>query len=166
MYCPKCATQNIDGARYCRSCGANLSLVPQALSGHLSEDRALNVKRAVEGAMKRRRQPDLARGIRMAFLGLAFLTIVAALFLTRGSSGFGAIWLLIPAFMFLGKGIAEIITVLSAANAEGEISRPQSAPSTNQLSPHQEYESLAPPSVTEGTTRHMDPIPERRRESN
>ena len=165
MYCPKCATQNIDSARFCRSCGANLSLVPQALSGRLPEDPSLKVKRAVEGAIKRRRQPDLARGIRKAFLGLAFLTIVAALFLTRGSSGFGAIWLLIPAFLFLGKGIAEIVSVLSAANGANQIPMPQSAPSTNQLSSHQEYEQMSPPSVTEGTTRHMDPLAERRRES-
>lgn len=98
-------------------------------------------------------------------MGLAFLTIVAVLFLTKSAPGFGAIWLLIPAFILLGKGIAEIVTVLSAANAANEVSMPRSAPSTNQLSPHQEYESLAPPSVTESTTRHMDPIPERRRQS-
>ncbi len=35
MFCPKCATQNVDGASFCRSCGANISLIPQALSGQL-----------------------------------------------------------------------------------------------------------------------------------
>jgi zinc-ribbon domain len=166
MYCPRCATQNIDSARFCRSCGANLSLVPQALSGRLPEDRSAKVEKAIEGAIKRRRQPDLARGIRKSFSGLAFLAIVTALFLTRGPSGFGAIWLLIPAFIFLGKGIAEIVTVLRAADSADRISTPQSAPGTNQLSPPQQYEQMTPPSVTEGTTRHMDPLPERRRESN
>ena len=166
MYCPRCATQNIDGARFCRSCGANLSLVPQALSGRLPEDRSVKVERAIEGAIKRRREPNLSRGIRKSFLGLAFLTIVVVLFLTRGAADFGEIWLLIPAFILLGKGIAEIVTILSAANSANQISMTQSAPRTNELSPRQEYESLTPPSVTEGTTRHMDPIPERRRESN
>src|SRR6266508_2925704 len=33
MFCPKCATQNLEGASYCRSCGANISLLPHALSG-------------------------------------------------------------------------------------------------------------------------------------
>jgi zinc ribbon protein len=166
MYCPRCATQNIDSARFCRSCGANLSLVPQALSGHLPEDRSIKAERAIEGAIKRRRDPNLSRGIRKSSLGLAFLTIVAVLFITRGSPGFGGIWLLIPAFILLGKGIAEIVTVLSVANSENQISIPRSAPGTNELSPQQKYESLTPPSVTEDTTRHMDPIPERRRESN
>lgn len=50
-------------------------------------------------------------------MGLAFLMVVAALFLTRSPGGFGEIWLLIPAFLLSGKGIAEIVTVLSAANA-------------------------------------------------
>ncbi|MGH9956462.1 MAG: zinc-ribbon domain-containing protein, partial [Pyrinomonadaceae bacterium] len=33
MFCPKCAAQNLDGASYCRVCGANISLVPQAITG-------------------------------------------------------------------------------------------------------------------------------------
>ena len=24
MYCPRCATQNLDGAKFCRACGTNL----------------------------------------------------------------------------------------------------------------------------------------------
>lgn len=38
-YCPKCAAQNAEDAKFCRSCGANISLVSQALSGELLEDR-------------------------------------------------------------------------------------------------------------------------------
>jgi hypothetical protein len=32
MYCPQCANP-VDGTKFCRSCGANVSLVPQALAG-------------------------------------------------------------------------------------------------------------------------------------
>ena len=42
MFCPKCATQNLDGASFCRTCGANISLVPQALTGQMSAMDALN----------------------------------------------------------------------------------------------------------------------------
>ena len=35
MFCPKCATQNLEGASFCRTCGANISLVPQALTGQM-----------------------------------------------------------------------------------------------------------------------------------
>ena len=37
MFCPKCATQNLDGASFCRTCGANISLVPQALTGQITK---------------------------------------------------------------------------------------------------------------------------------
>ncbi len=165
MYCPRCATQNIDMARFCRSCGANLSLVPQALSGHLPESQSDRVERAIKGAIKRRREPDLARGIRKTSIGIAFLTAVAVLFFTKHSVGFGAIWLLIPAFMLLGKGIAEVVTVISEGRGAKQLAAPPAGINTNQLSPQPTLDPLAPPSVIEGTTRHLDTSPERQRET-
>ncbi len=41
MYCPKCGAQNIEDAKFCRGCGADIGLVPQALTGHLPENRAV-----------------------------------------------------------------------------------------------------------------------------
>jgi hypothetical protein len=164
MYCPRCATQNIDSARFCRSCGANLSLVPQALSGQLPEDPSDKAARAIKAAIKRRREPNLARGIRKTSVGLAFLVMLASFSLTRSSVGVGMIWLLIPAFLFLGKGIGEIITAISADRAARQIARPPATLRTNELPPHPIYDTVAPPSVTENTTRHLetDPPPQSR----
>lgn len=36
MYCPTCATQAIEGAKFCKACGLNLSVVAQALNGGVS----------------------------------------------------------------------------------------------------------------------------------
>lgn len=33
MYCPGCSTQAIDGAKFCKTCGMNLSVITQALTG-------------------------------------------------------------------------------------------------------------------------------------
>jgi hypothetical protein len=33
MYCPGCSTQANDGAKFCKSCGLNLSVITQALNG-------------------------------------------------------------------------------------------------------------------------------------
>ncbi|HEV2883706.1 MAG TPA: zinc-ribbon domain-containing protein, partial [Pyrinomonadaceae bacterium] len=33
MYCPRCAAQNLDDAKYCRACGTNLETVALALAG-------------------------------------------------------------------------------------------------------------------------------------
>ena len=35
MYCPRCAMQNLDGAKFCRACGTNLETVALALAQQL-----------------------------------------------------------------------------------------------------------------------------------
>lgn len=35
MYCPRCAKQDVDGAKFCRNCGADLETVALALDGKL-----------------------------------------------------------------------------------------------------------------------------------
>ncbi len=152
MYCPNCATQNIGAAKFCRACGANLSLVPQALSGRLPEAR----KNKIEEAIKRRREPNLGRGIRKSSVGLAFLMIVVLFLAGRSSPGMGEIWLLVPAFLLLGKGIAEIVTVLTAESRRTPLSASPPAHPTNALPPQPDYDHTSPPSVTEGTTRHLE----------
>jgi hypothetical protein len=40
MFCPRCARENDDGARFCRRCGLSLRLIPEALEGMRTEDSA------------------------------------------------------------------------------------------------------------------------------
>jgi hypothetical protein len=42
MYCPKCAAQIEDTQKFCRACGANVSLVSQALEGRPPEPQQLS----------------------------------------------------------------------------------------------------------------------------
>src|SRR5450432_2461368 len=111
MFCPKCAAQNIDGASFCRVCGANISLVPQALTGRLPQSTPTD---ALDSLRRRKRQreeekaPSLERGIVKLFVGLGF--IAAALAVMLRFDGFGWGWVLfIPAFSSIGKGIAQIV---------------------------------------------------------
>src|SRR5215213_5373399 len=55
MFCPKCATQNGDDARFCRSCGTDIGLVPQALSGALAERLAASEDDTRHGRRRRHR---------------------------------------------------------------------------------------------------------------
>jgi len=156
MFCPKCATQNVEGASYCRSCGANISLVPQALTGQLpiSSTKEYDYR---ELRRRRRREPSIEEAIRSLMMGVAFavVSILVGRYAPAGEVWW--FWLLIPAATFLGKGFSELVRLRIARKqpptlAEPQINtlRPQDlpAPRTGELRP-------AVPSVTEGTTRHL-----------
>jgi hypothetical protein len=169
MYCPKCAAQNAEDIKFCRVCGANLSLVTQALSGQLPE-----VSSDHQHGRRRRRERDhggpanLGSGITKLFTGLGFIMVALALMFTPMGRAWW-FWMLIPGFASLGKGIAEIATFkytqkqqLSPPPSAVPLAPPR-ARNTGELapppalSPPPAYNPLPPPSVTEGTTRHLDP---------
>ena len=78
MFCPKCAAQNIDGAHFCRACGANLSLIPQALTGELVTAPADELGH--RGRRRQRsRQASLDEGVRTLVMGFGFIAVAVAL---------------------------------------------------------------------------------------
>jgi hypothetical protein len=158
MFCPKCASQNVDGAHFCRACGANISLVPQALTGQFPV--APNEESTRRGRRGRpERQPTFDEGVRNVVMGFGFIAVAIALALFGRPIGAQIwwFWMLIPAFAMLGKGISEIVRVNQAKTLP---------PSNQQQMPYAPpYEALPPThpdelrgpvaSVTEGTTRHL-----------
>src|ERR1041385_182989 len=97
MFCPKCAAQNLDGASFCRTCGANISLVPQALTGQLAqppEEETAYTRR------RRRAEETLDRSFKKIFMGIAFLIIAIALSRSTGQDWW--FWMLLPAFSLMG----------------------------------------------------------------
>jgi hypothetical protein len=157
MFCPKCATQNVDGASFCRSCGANISLVPQALTGQLPTAPA-NDDLGRGSRRKRRREPTLDDGIRHLMMGLAF--VIVSILIGKYSPGGWTwwYWMLIPAFTFLGKGISDLIRVKQNKSTGFAMGQSQLPTGTRLESlPAARTGELMPPvpSVTEGTTRHL-----------
>jgi hypothetical protein len=170
MFCPKCAAQNVDGASFCRVCGANISLVSQALTGRLPEAATPVDYDRHQGRRKRRNRddepPSLEKGIVNVFVGIGFL--VAALAVMYRFPG-GIYWgwsFFIPAFDRLGRGIAAIVAHRKQealalpsdradtyvppqlSNAPQPILTGSAVRNTGEMVP-------TPPSVTEGTTRHL-----------
>lgn len=150
MFCPKCATPNLDGASFCRSCGANISLVPQALTGQMVKPPAEPVE---EGGRRQGREVTLDQAFKNMFLGVAFLLV--SIVLSRSGMGYGWwFWLLLPAFSLMGTGVAQYIRVRERQNRES-LAPP---PATRAFAePVRNPDELMPPapSVTEGTTRHL-----------
>ena len=163
MFCPNCATKNIEGAHFCRSCGANLSLVPQALTGQLpvAEPDRYSRRRA-----KRRNEEDvpasLEKGIVNVSMGIGFLVAALAV-MFKFPGGFTWGWaFFIPAFSCFGRGVAMVVAARkNQEKMRGESFKPNSLPSgagpfLGEPHSHPTNELVPPvPSVTEGTTRHL-----------
>ena len=157
MFCPKCATQNLEGASFCRGCGANISLVPQAMTGQIVQPPQPEEIDDFHSRRRKRRQKrdgelTLDQSFKNIFMGFAFLVIAIAL-----SRSIGAVWwfwMLLPAFSMMGTGLAQYIRV-----RERERRAALAPPPLVQTFPEQSRppgELRAPvASVTEGTTRHL-----------
>src|SRR5215210_813257 len=101
MYCPNCATSNLDGAKFCRSCGADISLVPQALTGRLPQNQPVETDDEGRRRRGRRGAPSLDRAIKSMFMGMGFLLVSIVLAFAPMGRGWW-FWMLIPAFSILG----------------------------------------------------------------
>ncbi|HEV2801997.1 MAG TPA: zinc-ribbon domain-containing protein [Pyrinomonadaceae bacterium] len=168
MYCPLCAVQNLDDAKFCRACGADIRLVPQAVRGTLPPDALANTEtddRAARRKKKQRPPPTVEEGLKSLFTGVAlFIIFLIGLFVFRGAFWL-TIWFIIPALANVGEGIGQLIRArqegarLTGTTGEGSylppatfapIAQPElSSPDTKEIIPTHI-------SVTDATTRHLD----------
>jgi hypothetical protein len=169
MFCPKCATQNADGARFCRLCGANISLVPMAVNGQLTsaapEEPDIRDDCQFTKRGRRKRRVTVEDGIKQLFVGLGFIFVSIALAYSVMGTGWW-FWMLIPAFSCIGSGVSMIsrakrLQATTYNQIQSEYKGPQSTPlnsprAQEMMSPGKTGELFPqPPSVTEGTTRHL-----------
>lgn len=160
MFCPKCGQQNPETGKFCRGCGTDLGNVTQALTGNLPQAQQM---------VDRKGKPvSWDRAVAKIFTGLAFLAVTIALAFSGSGRGWW-FWMLIPAFTSLGAGIAQFIQLRKSEqggamypSSPGAIPPAQNTalppPQTQWVSPDSRYKTgdLAPPSVTDGTTRHLE----------
>jgi hypothetical protein len=164
MFCPKCGQSNPETGKFCRNCGTDLGNVSSALTG-VPQSKGM-------GLCDRKGRPLTWEGpIRQIAMGVAFMVVAFIL----GISGMGRgwwFWMLIPAFMMLGSGVAKIVQLQQAKRAnETRLAQPNEpafapppaqaglpSPAQNFTRPETRYKTgdLVPPSVTDGTTRHLE----------
>jgi hypothetical protein len=134
--------------------------VPQALTGQLLRAGTEDLSRAERRSRKRQQEASLDNAFRNAFMGVAFLLVAMALLFSRMGTGWW-FWMLIPAFSLMGTGVAQYIryreaerrTVIAGGMAQSSIQSPSQVNSFPIRSADEP--ALSPPSVTEGTTRHL-----------
>ena len=162
MFCPKCASQNLDGASFCRVCGTNISMVPQALSGELPTAEPAEQDKSCVTGRRRGKDAGVDSAFRTAFMGLGFLFVAIALSFSIGRGWW--FWMLIPAFSMMGTGIAQFIRYkeqekkkLHGQSTQQAFQPPGFNPRVTAFTPRRNTGELVPPppSVTEGTTRHL-----------
>ena len=165
MFCPKCAAQNVDDARFCRACGADISLVPQALGGNLPVARydaneEVDERRARRHRKKRegKEPPTVEKGVQSILSGVGFVLVSFAVFFFAPAGRIWFFWLFLPAFFMFGEGIAAIMRAkreqsdrLPAAHTYEAVPPPRRV---SELPAH-DPSAYVPPSVTENTTRHL-----------
>lgn len=174
MFCPKCGTQNPETGKFCRSCGTDLGNVSAALTGNLPANLTDAGAAHIHHEAKRRNDSNEVFGdaVKSIISGIGFLIVAIALHVT-GVAG-GKVWwwaMLFPAFTFLAKGISDYMKsrkmektqlgfLTPAPNAlnqsDAKVSLPPSQ--TEYVAPDSRFKTgdLVPPSVTDGTTRHLE----------
>jgi hypothetical protein len=163
MFCPKCGTENPNDGRFCRVCGANLVNVLAFVEGSLITESEFIADEKTANLY--------SSGIRNIILGMGFL--VTSLFV-KSMPGDTYFWLLfmIPAFCLLGSGIPRILKYEELKKSRKmrppltsifpETQSPQALPPSKDdyIKPRSKYETEElierPPSVVEGTTRHLE----------
>jgi zinc ribbon protein len=171
MYCPNCASQIEETQKYCRSCGTDVSLISQALKGQLPSRDAVGIHRGHRGRLRERRRedktpPSIDGAVRTFFTGLGFVFVS---FAAREFAPAGKIWwfwLLIPAFSCMGAGIGQFLKLREqrgqqqGSQFDSMPSQPTFTSSTTRMPEISAQTTSDPPSsssVTEHTTKHLDP---------
>jgi hypothetical protein len=172
MFCPKCAAQNLDEAKFCRACGADISLVPQALTGQLAS-RDDDVSEFDESGRSR-----VERGTRKLVEGVCFLSAFLVMLFFFRQFWWMTFWFIFPAIAKISSGAGLLAQhawrqsghlpggIKGTARLGGGATTALPRAGLNERARADTSEIAAPPpSVTEGTTRHLGvPAPAREEE--
>jgi hypothetical protein len=138
-------------------------MVSMAVNGQLTQSPPGTPDLSPIDSQKRprgRKIPTQAEAIKQLFIGLGFVFVTIALAFSITGTGWWY-WMLIPAFSCMGNGISMLLRARELQGSPKQVYGWGAAP----LGPQPQYSNLPPrdtgelyqppPSVTEGTTRHL-----------
>jgi len=159
MYCPRCGKENPEKQRFCNSCGLRLDSISNAIAGESTESREDRFIGAFRGGQKGWQDP----------LVYAFILIVAGMLI--GFAGYkilsektlgdiGTLVSLVGVLVLLLKGIFLLIPPDAASARKQAVldeRRDHARPVELQAPKTPALLSGEPPSITEHTTKHLEP---------
>jgi hypothetical protein len=174
MFCPQCATQNADGAKFCRSCGIELEAVALALSGKSKKPAKKNKSEPKTAEDWIEKRIDGVKNITFGtmLMGVSLLLGVALGLFVPAHVPWILIWIVFFGWMTVWGGISladglgnvlEAKSRLRLLRRAGQESATGSTPpqlsSSGEpvpISNHTALRTSPPRSITEGTTRQLD----------
>jgi hypothetical protein len=166
MYCPRCAAQNVDDAKFCRACGADIRLVPHALAGRLA--RREEEEDDDDDAADAGGEASVERGVRKLVFGVCYMVVFLLSMFYFRQLWWMTFWFVFPAISKISAGVGILARAshesrqLRGANT-GQLRANETSAlprvRLNEIAPADTSEIVAPPlSVTEGTTRHLGAV--------
>jgi hypothetical protein len=174
MFCPRCATQNLDDVKFCRACGTNLETVALALSGQKTsaitgKDKNKKSKSEKSWLERRREGVDgIVKGIGLTaaslLIGLAlglFSNVADWIIIWVGLAGWMACWGVIELVSGIGaladSRFMRRLLAETASETPAPIDQPLSSGNQGMLPDRSIAPALStpPPSVTEQTTQPL-----------
>lgn len=150
MFCPKCGSQNLDGSKFCRGCGSDLSNAMAIVGGkgHLGRPQA---EKHIE---------LYSQGLRSLIISLGLIIITGILASIPSRTWFLFLCSLAFTFFFLATGVSRLVQARALKTLNSPEVNPTLTPGdADYIRPAQsiyETDDLPRPfSVTERTTRHL-----------
>lgn len=149
MYCPRCAAQHSEEAKYCRACGENLSLVAQAMAKHLP----IVLANKLDAYLARKNERIRRDSVFNALVGTGcFGYFLYSLFVT-GVTGTALFMLILALVCFVWAFWDFLVYKRSFSSGSGITVKPvEGDPRVSES----RQATIPAPGVTENTTRSLD----------
>jgi zinc ribbon protein len=160
MYCPQCAAPNIDGVKFCRSCGIELEAVALALSGKstqpIEDGGNKSVSETAKEWMEKRSKGVSNITTGAILLGVSLLIGVAMGIFVPGNIPWMIVWAVFFGWMACWGGIALAFGVGGVLESKSML-RQMGLTDKESVIDSTTQQLLSPPlSVTEATTRQLN----------
>jgi hypothetical protein len=155
MYCPKCAEPNVEGAKFCRACGEDLSVIAQAMARRFPASVLGKMDAYLERKNERLRRDSIVGAV--GGTGFLFISLYHLLVQREGLSLNVGFTFLMALFMYFW-GAWDYLVYRRSLSHRDAAGLPGAADTKELPPPPKGVLGLAEPpqSVADQTTRHLD----------